>query len=262
MGIIFKNRHMKWIVLLAPLIACGPARAAPTLALGDGESLVYSVSWVVVPGAGEIRVAAQSAVDPLGGRQIRIVSTTSTRGLAYLLLPFRARAESLFGIDSGHLLWLGESSETRSRRDSHTVIFDYPRRTANYINARDPRVTVPLAMPAGDPTDLITCLLLARTWDLKPGQKHDALVLFDDDFYELTVHANGFEQLDTPFGSLKTLMLEPRMERTPPKGMFKRGSRVRVWISQDGRRLPVRFQVFFKFGSGMATLVQYTPPAP
>jgi hypothetical protein len=43
--------------------------------------------------------------------------------------------------------------------------------------------------------------------------------------------------------------------------MFKRGSSVRVWISQDERRLPVKFLVDFKFGSGVATLVNYQPPA-
>jgi hypothetical protein len=44
--------------------------------------------------------------------------------------------------------------------------------------------------------------------------------------------------------------------------MFKKGSAVRVWIAQDDpRRLPVKFEVEFKFGSGVATLVAYQPPA-
>jgi hypothetical protein len=42
--------------------------------------------------------------------------------------------------------------------------------------------------------------------------------------------------------------------------MFKRGSRARVWISQDAMHLPVRFQVEFKFGTGVATLTDYRPP--
>jgi hypothetical protein len=42
--------------------------------------------------------------------------------------------------------------------------------------------------------------------------------------------------------------------------MFKRGSAVHVWISQDGHRLPVRFEVEFKFGAGVASLIRYEPP--
>jgi hypothetical protein len=50
------------------------------------------------------------------------------------------------------------------------------------------------------------------------------------------------------------------MEKTPPKGMFKRGSNVRVWISQDEQSLPVKFEVEFKFGVGISTLTKYTAP--
>ncbi len=201
-----------------------------------------------------------------GTPQLRIVSTTATRGLARLLLPFDARAESLFDPVTGRLTWLGENSRNRAEKASHTVVFDYAKRTANYTDGgTDGSAIGPtraLPMPDGNPTDLITCLLLARTWNLRPGEQHDALVLFNDDFYELTVHAVGYEMVSTPFGTFNALMLDPRMEKTPLKGMFKRGSTVRVWISQDERRLPVRFQVHFKFGSGLATLVEYHPPTP
>ncbi len=237
----------------------GTVRAAPTLALGAGEALVYHVSWIVIPGAGRITITAQSAVDAAGRRQLRIVSTTETRGLARLILPFDARSESLYDAGDGRLIWLGETSNTRSRHQAHTVAFDYARRTADYTNA--PAALRSLPMPAGDPTDLITCLLAARTWNLKPGQKRDALVLFDDEFYQLTIHAVRYEEVETSFGTFNTLLLEPRMEETPPKGMFKRGSTVRVWVSQDSRRLPVQFEVQFNFGSGVATLARYTPPA-
>jgi hypothetical protein len=109
--------------------------------------------------------------------------------------------------------------------------------------------------------DLIMSLIQTRAWNLKPGETKDALVIFDDEFYELTIHAEKYEEVRTTLGTFNTLVLVPRMEKTPPKGMFKRGTGVRVWISQDERRLPVKFQVEFKFGSGVATLVNYQPPA-
>ena len=115
----------------------------------------------------------------------------------------------------------------------------------------------PLVMPAGEPLDLITQLVQTRDWNLKPGEKRDALVLFDDDFYELTIHATRYEEVRTSLGTFNTLVLEPRMDKTAPKGMFKKGSTVRVWISQDERRLPIRFEVEFKIGTGVATLTRY-----
>jgi len=109
--------------------------------------------------------------------------------------------------------------------------------------------------------DLITSLIQTRAWGLKPGEQRDINVLFEKEIYQLTVHALRYEPVDGPLGTFNTLVLEPRMDKTPPKGMFKRGSQVHVWIAQDDdRHLPVKFEVEFAFGAGVATLIKYRPP--
>jgi hypothetical protein len=252
--------RLRRLLLAFPLL-CPALQAAGHLALGDNEVLTYRVAWVVLPGVGSIAIEAHAATDPVSGVPcLRVDTSTATVGLAHLLLPFEAHAESLFDASSGRLLSLDESSLTRRRSNVHRVTFDYADGVAWYTTPGPAASRRRLALPPGFPTDLITSLLSARTWDLKPGQTHDALVLFNDDFYQLTIHAIAYETLLTPLGAYRTLVLEPRMDKTPPKGMFRRGSRARVWISQDAQRLPVRFQVEFKFGTGIATLDSYTPP--
>ena len=241
------------------LVSALPLAAETALALRDGEAFTFKVSWAVLPGAGEIKVSA--AADTSGpAPRLRVTTTTHTRGLARMLLPFEAKAESLFDPATGRLLSLTESNEQRNKRSAHAVTFDYAAARAIYTRTPPEQPPRPLPLPAGDPMDLITCLLQTRGWDLKPGEKRDALVLFDDDFYELTLHAARYEEIRTSLGAFNTLVLEPRMEKTPPKGMFKKGSSVRVWISQDARRLPVRFEVEFKIGTGVATLTRYEAP--
>jgi hypothetical protein len=253
--------RLQRLLWLLPLLFGPAAHADDRLGLGDGEVLTYNVSWVVLPGVGSIEIAAHAAIDPAtGAPQMRVDTTTSTSGLAYLLLPFEARSESLYDANTGRLLSLDESSLTRAKSNIHRVTFDYAAGIAHYITPPPDGANRLLPMPPGYPTDLITCLLNARTWNLKPGQTRDALVLFNDEFFELTIHAIRYEDQDTPLGRFHALALEPRMEKTPPKGMFKRGSTARVWISQDDRHLPVRFQVEFKFGTGVATLTDYRPP--
>ncbi len=242
------------------LLAVLPAATAK-LPLRDGEALTFKVSWAVLPGAGEIKVFA--ATDTSGpSPRLLITTTTRTRGLARVLLPFDAKADSFFHPGTGRLVALAESNEQRNKKAAHSVVFDYPAAHALYTRTDPAEPPRPLALPAGDPLDLITCLVQTRLWNLKPGEKQDALVLFDSDFYELTIHATHYEEVRTPLGTFLTLVLEPRMEKTPPKGMFKKGSKVRVWISQDERRLPVKFEVEFKIGTGVATLARYdAPPA-
>lgn len=244
------------LALLATLALL--ARPVGALPLQDGEHLTYRVSWAIVPGAGEIKVDAH--VSPTSPDQLVVTSTTATRRLAKVLLPFEARASSTFDLKSGQLVSLHEKSLTRAKPSEHTLAFDYPKREATYTKLVPPAEPRVLPIPPGEPVDLIMALLQTRTWNLKPGEKRDALVLFDDDFYELTLHALRYETVKTAVGTFNTLVLEPRMEKTAPKGMFKRGSTVRVWIAQDDHKLPVQFQVEFKIGTGTAVLEAYTPP--
>ena len=69
-------------IFVASVGAARTAGAPPQLALGDDESLVYRVSWALLPSVGEIRVSAKAATGAGGGSLMRIVTTTRTRGLA------------------------------------------------------------------------------------------------------------------------------------------------------------------------------------
>ncbi len=246
--------------VFAAILFVGPMHAA-NVPLQDGEQLVYRVSWAIVPGAGEIKIEA-TREESAAGPRLKVVTTTATRRLARMLLSFDARAESIFDLRTGRLISLQESSTQREKKSQHEVHFDYSAREATYrvLGASEPERK--LAMPAGDPMDLIMGLLQTRSWTMKEGESRDALVLFDDDFYEITIHAARFEEVRTSLGTYRTLVLEPRMDKTPPKGMFKRGSSVRVWIAQNDHRLPVKFEVEFKIGTGTATLESYRAAKP
>ena len=237
--------------------AATPTAQAET-ALQAGEELTYSVRWAVLPSAGQIRISATQHV-AAGSPRLSITTQTETRGLARSLMAFQARSESVFDVSSGRLVSLRESSVARAKRVDYSVEFDYARGHALFTG-RDTETPRTLDLPEGDPADLITTLMKTRLWDLQVGNVRDVLVSYRDDFYLLTVHALRLENVKTPLGEFETVVIEPRMEKTPPKGMFKRGANVKVWVSRDAAKLPVRFQVDFKVGTGVATLVKYSPP--
>ena len=247
--------------LLLPLaLASLPIVGGARPALHDGEVLTYKVSWAGI-GAGEIKISA-NAEPEIAPPRLRVTTTTQTKGFARWLLPFDARAESFFDATSGRLKSFNEWSQQGEKINAHAVAFDYAAAQAIYTVPDAPDKQRALAMPAGEPMDLITQLVQTRDWNLKPGEKQDALVLFDDDFYELSIYAARYEDVVTPLGKFRTVVLEPRMEKTPPKGMFRKGSKVHVWIAlDDARRLPVKFEVEFKIGTGVATLIKYQAPA-
>lgn len=242
------------LLLLAPL---APAHAK--LALADGESLTYQVAWGIFFHAGDIVVTAKSEVDD-HTPCISVTTTTQTRGVLRNFFHFEAQAESVFD-PKGRMLVHTEVSAGGRKKTNIALEFNYKDSTARYTDFINTANNEQVSFPPGEPMDLITSLVQTRSWDIKPGEAQDIEVLFGKDVYLLTVHALRYEQVHTPMGDFKTLVLEPRMEKTPKKGMFKRGSQVHVWIAQDDpRHLPVKFEVEFAFGAGVATLVKYQPP--
>jgi hypothetical protein len=241
------------------LLAATPAFADLRLALAPGEMLKFKVGFSLFSNAGEITIAARAETDDKKPCLL-VVTNTNTRGFVRSFYPFDARADSVYVLENGHMVIHTERSIQGKKATDTMLTFDYNKRTADFQNIIHPEKNQIVALPPGDPMDLISTLVQARSWQLKPGDTVDALVMFEEEPYELTFHAEKYEKVKTPLGTFETLVIVPRMEKTPPKGMFKRGSTVRVWISQDERHLPVKFEVEFKFGSGVATLVKYDPP--
>lgn len=249
------------LALLLLSFACGSARAAASeLALRDGEKLSYRVAWGLFLHAGDITITARTEVED--GVPYTVVSTqTSTRGLLRKLFRFEGEAEAIFDQRTGRLRLYRESSASKRKKTHTAVEIDHENGTAKFTDFINPERNSTVTIPGECAADLIMTLVQTRNWNLTPGQKRDADVIFGRDIYELTVHALRTEPLRTSLGNFQTLVLEPRMEKTPPKGMFKRGSQVHVWIAQnDERRLPVMFEVEFSFGAGIATLTEYRPP--
>lgn len=247
------------ITFLLCLLAATPAFADMKLALAPGETFKFRVGFAIFSHAGEITINSKTETDD-GQPCLLVVTNTNTRGFVRSFYPFDARADSVYNLRTGRMLAHTERSIQGKKSTDTMLAFDYDKRTADFKNIYHPDRNQVVPLPAGDPMDLITSLVQARSWTLKPGESLDALVMFEEEPYELTFHAERYETIKTPLGTFNTLVIVPRMEKTAPKGMFKRGSTVRVWISQDERHLPVKFEVEFKFGAGVATLVKYDPP--
>lgn len=249
-------------LLSAPALFAESAPPAPTTeapALRDGEALTFRVGFAIFTHAGEIKIAAHNEIND-GKNQLAVTTNTRTRGVAHGFYPFEAHGESVYDPVTGRIQIYTENSAGPKKKTSVSLEFDYATGTVGYTDFYNSARNRRFPFPPGNPMDLIASLVQTRFWNLKPGDTRDINVFFDDDIYELTIHALRYEDIRTRLGTFKTLVYEPRMEKTPPKGMFKRGSNVHVWISQDERRLPVKFEVEFKFGAGVATLTEYQPP--
>lgn len=243
------------------LLLCLPclASAAPFTAFRDGEVFTYRVGFAIFFHAGDITIAAHK--EKFNGVDVMAVTTdTKSRGIVRDFYAFDNKAEVLIEMATGRMLRVKESGADPKRATDTEIVFDYASHIAHYTDRVRPERNAEVAIPAGDPVDLISALVQTRSWNLKPGEKHDVLVQFGSDFYPLSIYADHLEEVSTPLGTYQTLVLVPRMEKDP-KGLFKKGGQIKVWISQDASNLPVKMQLKLNFGSATLLLSKYQAPA-
>jgi hypothetical protein len=243
------------------LLLCLPcvAGAAPFTAFRDGEVFTYRVGFAIFSHAGDIIIAAHDQ-KPNDDAVMSVTTDTKSRGIVRGLYAFDNKAEVVIEKESGRMLSVKESGADPKRATDTEIVFDYATRTARFTDRVRTERSETVPIPDGDPVDLISALVQTRDWKLKPGEKRDLLVQFGSDFYPLTIKAEGYEEVRTPLGTFNTLLLVPRMEKEP-KGMFKKGGQIKVWISQDASSLPVKMQLKLNFGSATLLLSDYKKAA-
>lgn len=241
--------------LLLPVLLLGAARAESPRAVlpRPGEELTYHVSWGWFRQAGELKVSAHAAVTA-GENQILATTLSGTRGFMRALYRFDGEARMVFNADDGRLLSVTAASDTGKERTHTSITFNYAKSEAAYIDHLHPSRNATLPIPDGQPMDIATGLLQARAWALKPGEAHEVLIVFENEFYPLRITAECSETVQTADGPRKAVRLVPHLLGAP-KGMFKRDGSVRIWISDDADRLPVRFEVKLKMGTARAVLI-------
>lgn len=234
------------------------AFAAPFNAFHDGEKFTYRVGFAIFGRAGEITIAAADITGANDRKLMQVTTTTNSRGLVRSLYAFDNRAEVLIDRTSGRLVSVRESGSDPKRDSDSETSFDYDARIMHHLDRVRTERTGAVPIPDGDPIDLISALVQTRDWTLKPGETQEVLVHFGRDLYPLTMFAEGYEEVRTPLGKYQTLVLVPRM-LGEPKGLFKRGGEIKVWIAQDGSRLPVKMQLVLKYGTASLLLTDYEP---
>lgn len=249
--------HVLRLLFLSFFCAMPFASAAPLTAFRDGETFTYKVGFAFFTHAGDLTIAAN--LDPSDGRDlVRITTETRSSGIVRALYEFDNKAEVVIDRPTSRLQSVKESGGDPKRPTDTEFVVNYEKHTAQFTDRVRPERTNELVLPAGDPIDLISALVQTRTWNLKPGEKRDAVVQFGRDFYELSIYADRYETVRTPLGKFKTLVLVPRMDKDP-KGVFKKGGEIKVWISQDATNLPVKMQLKLKVGAATLLLSGYEP---
>src|SRR5690606_33299827 len=109
--------------------------------------------------------------------------------------------------------------------------------------------------PTEQTFDLVSAYYFSRNLDfsgLKSGDKFKITYFLNDEVAQLGVEYIGVEKVKSVLGELECIKLSPEIS---PGRIFKKSSRLYLWVTNDGNRIPVKAQVEILIGSVTMDLV-------
>ncbi|MBC7451918.1 MAG: DUF3108 domain-containing protein [Cytophagales bacterium] len=229
-------------------------------AYGPKEMLLYRLHYGFV-NAGEARIEVDPAMFVINNKICYKTSVTgSTTGSFDLVMHVRDQWTSY--IDTASKI------PQRSMRDivennyrlKEMVMFDYSKNMANIILEKGKELEKSTAQYpiVSNLQDIVSGAYYLRTIDyskLQPGATITLKAFFEDKLYDFTIRYAGKEKIDTKYGHINAIKIQPVM---PDNELFDGGNSIRMWLSDDGNKIPLKIEADMFVGKVAVDLKNYS----
>jgi hypothetical protein len=211
------------------------------------ERLRYRGYWMGIPvGWAELSVSYEE--DEEGRPILHFKSRAWSSGIFSRIYPVEDQVDSYFDLDNLRpLRYRIKQSEGKHRNDKR-IDFDHISGKATYSkNQEEPR-TFDVTPGIQDP---LSSLYYLRLQEMEVGKqvkvqsfvrRQDAVI--DVDVLRISV-------IETGFGILDTYLVSPSSQY---EGIFKKSGRIKVWLSADELKIPIRIESRVPVGAIMGVL--------
>jgi hypothetical protein len=208
-----------------------------------GEKLSYVVKYMGVK-IGTLTMEVKRILEFNGRLVYHIISEVRSSPPLSLFFRVNDRIESYFDIEKLRSLRYIKNLHEGSFIKNEEVIFDYNSCTAIY-----PTGVIPIPQEVQDP---LSALYYLRTRSLRVG---DSLIIptnSNKKNFSLEVKTLRRERIKTPFGTHSTVVVE-----SLPKlgGLFHHRGRMKIWLTDDERKIPVLIKSSTPIGVITAILI-------
>jgi len=240
------------ILLFAFLPVVAPVSAESPLplryAFAPGERLTYAISWMGITAASAVLEVAPAPPHE-GHNMLRLLTTATSNAVVSKFYPVDNRVESLVDADTLSPQRLLFRRREGKRKNDFDVTFNHSQ--GNVLGTKDGQPFT-IAIPPGT-QDSISCLYFVRSVpSLQPGFSQVMTVHHDRKNYRLEVRIEGIEKVKGPWGEVEAIRALAIM---PFQGIFLNKGNIRVWFTNDRRRIPVKMKAKVIIGSIVANLV-------
>ena len=213
-----------------------------------GEQLTYEISWLNITAGTAVMAVNGAGTD--GDRPLaKLITTTQSRPMITKFFPVDNRVESI--VDLATLLPEHLTFKRREGKKKEDIEYTFHQKEGTVTVVKGGK-TETLEMPPGT-QDVISCLYYARReLSLQPGSVLTMNVYHDKKTRKVDVRVEKIEIVCGPWGEVETARVLVVM---PFQGLFLNQGNIRVWFTNDDRRIPVRMKAKVIIGSIVADLV-------
>ncbi len=243
---------ISFIIFLSSFFWGDSYRNLPNTSFKAGEYFDYKVKFGFIP-IGEATVDVSSQIYSVNNRpcyRINILGkTTGLTDLFHIRNNYRSYLDTAAILPQKFLMSLQENNYKKDQ----TITFDHIGNSAvREQNKEKKNFKLP-----DNVHDVVSGYYFLRTIDfskVKMGETIATNMFFDDEIYAMKVKYNGRGVVRTRFGKINVIKLNPIL---PPNKMFEGEDAIRVWVSDDQNRVPIKIEVDFSVGSATMELREY-----
>lgn len=225
-------------------------RSVTNTAFTYGEKLEYRVHYGFV-NAGYIDLEVKPQPVTVKGRgTYHIDGFGRSRSGFDWMFKVRDHFESFLDTQAILPLQFIKNQKEGGYEDTDFVLFNY--KLKKYFSKKGSQ-EIPL-----DIQDVLSVAYYARTLDVKDkpiGTEFLLNVYLDNEIHTLKFRIDGFETLKTDVGKIKTIRVIPEVIGGR---VFKDKNALKVWVSNDDNKLPVRLQADILVGSIKVDITKYS----
>lgn len=243
--------HRILIGIILTLVLFG-FRVSNTKSFQVGEEYNYRVKYGILT-IGSANVGVDSKTHSVNGLPCyKIHISGRTEGITDL---FKVRNTYTSYMDTVN--FLPQKFEYSARENSYkrdqTLYFDHKK---NVVVKKEKETVNTYSVP-NNIHDVISGYYSLRHVDFSKfsvGQTYSAPLFFDDEHYQFKVRYAGKGTVKTRFGKINVLKLNPVL---PNNKLFKGEDAIRVWVSDDKNRVPVKIEADLSVGTIVMEIRKY-----
>lgn len=257
-------------VLVALLLVRGHSTAntrKPHEVFPQGETLVYEVRWdppawlffLPTISAGEMTLTFQNHTDIAGQPAFKISARAISSGFLPKLTGVEVDDSFESIVDAREFCSCKMTKKLREGKRHRDIFLTFDRESGKgHYLAFDVGKSPPVELKNEEVKELPACvqdilsaIYLTRLQNLKLGQKYPMVVSDNGVVKQVQVNVQKKEPVDAIAGQFPALKVETI---SVFGGLFKGGGTFLVWLSDDDRKLPVKFEAKVKLGKIFGTI--------